>query len=114
MQDPRCALRPVRATITNSARRTLGSASLLSALIVLTGGLFPSAAQPTPDSAATGPRSDTVYTIGEIVVTAARRAGSLFEAPLAMTILQPRDIRAVLSIGIDEALVAVLEGHPRL
>ena len=64
---------------------------------------------PAQDSstAQASPRPDTVYAIGEVVVTAARRAGSLFEAPLAISILEPTELRRLTGAGIDEALNGV-------
>ena len=54
-----------------------------------------------------GSRPDTVYAIGEVVVTAARRAGSIFEAPLAMSVLERKELRRLRGVGIEEALSGV-------
>ncbi|MGB6122305.1 MAG: TonB-dependent receptor, partial [Bacteroidota bacterium] len=49
-------------------------------------------------------RQDTVYAVGEVVVTAARRASSAFEVPLAISVLERREMSYLRGIGIDEAL----------
>jgi len=49
-------------------------------------------------------RQDTVYAVGEVVVTAARRASSVFEVPLAISVLERREMSYLRGGGIDEAL----------
>ena len=58
-------------------------------------------------SVAARARPDTVYAIGEVVVTAARRAGSIFEAPLAMSVLERKELRRLRGVGVEEALTGV-------
>jgi iron complex outermembrane receptor protein len=47
---------------------------------------------------------DTVYAVGEVVVTAARRASSVFEVPLAISVLESKEMSYLRGTGIDEAL----------
>jgi hypothetical protein len=48
-----------------------------------------------------------VYAIGEVIVTVARRAGSIFEAPLALSVVERKDLRRLKGVGIEETLKGI-------
>jgi iron complex outermembrane receptor protein len=52
-------------------------------------------------------RRDTMYTVGEVIVTATRRAGTTLEVPLAVSILDRKEILRARAFGLDEALSGV-------
>jgi len=54
-----------------------------------------------------GTNADTVYSMGEVVVTATRWAGSLFEAPVAMTVLERKRLGRLRGVGLDEPLTGI-------
>jgi len=54
-----------------------------------------------------GARRDTVYTIGEVVVTATRKAGSTIEVPLAVSVVERKDMLRARAFGLDEVLAGV-------
>jgi iron complex outermembrane receptor protein len=65
---------------------------------------FPGEGQVENESGKKSAREDTVYAIGEVVVTAARKASSVFEVPLAISVVERKEMSYLRGIGIDEAL----------
>ncbi len=79
------------------------TACALLSLILLQSNAFSQQNDDSSPERQTG-RQDTVYAVGEVVVTAARRASSTFEVPLAISVLERKEMSSLMGIGIDEAL----------
>lgn len=65
------------------------------------------AALACPAAGQTAARKDTVYAVGEVVVTATRKAGSIIEVPLAINVVDQKEIQRVRGFGLDDILSGV-------
>ncbi|MEW6510081.1 MAG: TonB-dependent receptor [Bacteroidota bacterium] len=54
-----------------------------------------------------GTPRDTVYSVGEVVVTATRKPGTTLEVPLAISVIDRTSIQAVRGFGLDDILSGV-------
>lgn len=52
-------------------------------------------------------RRDTMYTVGEVVVTAMRKAGTTLEVPLAVSVVDRKELLRARGFGLDEVLAGV-------
>ena len=56
---------------------------------------------------APGARRDTVYTVGEVIVTATRKAGTTLDVPLAVSVVDRKEVLHARAFGLDEILAGV-------